>query len=383
MCKDLYLERVETLTSNLRLATKLNAPLKAGSLMHFVVPGAVDGYFLVGCVIARPCAMYIFVECTLVRSGILKMRVSETCTAGPEALITTSAMTFKNMLTSIDSRSPDAKHIDVSTLRFDCGNDSLDSPDQFLLSIVGKSFEAEVSLLKQEKGKAKPAPKLPFGFLRASKQSKRPKVKPLEPKNADVNDIPDICDELSGSESSSDSASSSSDHSEDQHSECSLCPSSSGSSGSSSSGGSSSGPKDVHVDISVADLDGHEECVAKEEAAAHACPAPLLDMAAASTTAVCDSLHYMDVGIIGVGFAKTGAAACHLCGHKILCGSIRFKYIWKKNKPSKWIHRDCVGQIPDSFRPTSLHALVVCKDTLAPTDADQREAVETAIASLQ
>jgi hypothetical protein len=118
-----------------------------------------------------------------------------------------------------------------------------------------------------------------------------------------------------------------------------LSPSSSGSSGSSSSGGSSSGPQDVHVDISVADLDGHEECVAKEEAAAHACPAPLLDMAAASTTAVCDSLHYMDVGIIGVGFAKTGAAACHLCGHKILCGSIRFKYIWKKktNRPNGFI----------------------------------------------
>ena len=70
-----------------------------------------------------------------------------------------------------------------------------------------------------------------------------------------------------------------------------------------------------------------------------------------------DPVHFGDVGIIGVGIDKGMGAFCHLCDYRLHKGSVRFKYVFHKNRPAKWIHRGCVALVPDHMRPFSCRNL--------------------------
>jgi uncharacterized membrane protein YgcG len=374
--EDPYLPRVEALLSNIRNAAKPSSPLKAGSMMHLAVPGGVEWYFLVGCVAAQPCSMLILVEFSKLECGLLQMKISTESSKSPEALITTSAMAFKDILKSVDVSNPDAKHIRVSILNFTCGNDSVVDPVQFRISILGPSFAEDICFAKQvaAKAKSKPVIKLPFGLTK-TKTKRVPKVKPTEAGvvdgHAGVDDhVPDLFGESSSSDSSS------SDSSESSSSDSSR-------SGLSSSGTSSSGSEELDLgDLGTVDLEGLAELVEIEDAAA-AEAALAVAPAPAPVIASADSLHHVAFGISGVGLAPTSRAGCHFCDHKILTGTARFKYIWHAKKPTRWMHRECVSHVPPAHRAQSIRSLISLQGTLGLHEAELREAVVFAIANLQ
>ena len=89
------------------------------------------------------------------------------------------------------------------------------------------------------------------------------------------------------------------------------------------------------------------------------------------------------VGISAVARSKRKGITCMHCTSQIPKGEIRFEFTFKANKPPRSIHPGCLSQMDGTCCRGSVAYLQTLLNETPPTDADELQACQEALSSLE